>query len=172
MSSSTVQGRHTIIDTPISSPGQCVICGYGGPDRRYLDSRLDFEFYGTVYWCETCVAELARMFGYIEPSQALALERRVQEAERELVNLRAVALAVEDFKRAVGIDAHVSIGASDFWPSDEHVASGIIEGEQELPFEPDSGEGSDDSGSDEQVAERGRDDVRDPDAGKFDLDFI
>lgn len=40
---------------PLVLPAQCVACGYGGNDRRYVDFGLDLEFYGVVYLCENCM---------------------------------------------------------------------------------------------------------------------
>jgi hypothetical protein len=45
---------------------------------------------------------MARLFDFIEPAQALALEARVEEAERELIQLRAATAAMEAFRVAIG----------------------------------------------------------------------
>lgn len=172
MQTSTAQGRYYLVERPQASPGCCTICGYSGPDRSYLDPRLDFEFYGSVYFCNECMASMAEMMGFIEPAAARTLELRVQEAERELIHLRAAALAVEDFKRAIGVAVGANVDAPSLLYSNESVVSHVIEGQQELPYDTVDSEGSNDSGLDEQVDESGRDDVRDSNSGKFDLDFI
>ena len=81
---------------PVASPGVCLICGYSGKDRRYLDPRKDFEFYGTVIFCEECVGSMANDMGFLQPAQARSLENRVEEAERELITLRAAIIQLEN----------------------------------------------------------------------------
>lgn len=100
MEKSQAQGRFYVLDNPVSAPGQCAVCGYGGTDRKYLDPQLHFEFYGAAIFCRTCVNSMASMFGFIEPAQALVLETKVEEAERELIKLRAALAAMEDLSVA------------------------------------------------------------------------
>ena len=99
---SSSQGRYYLLDNgPVVSPGSCAICGFSGRERRYLDPRLDFEFYGSVIFCELCVGAMVTLFGYLTHEQAVGLEKRVEDAERELIKLRAVTSAMEDFNVAV-----------------------------------------------------------------------
>ena len=88
--------HYFLLDSPVASPAKCVLCGYGGADRKYLDPRLDFEFYGSAIFCESCVGTMANDFGFHQPAQARALEARVEEAERELLVLRAAVLNLEN----------------------------------------------------------------------------
>ena len=81
---------------PVASPGCCGICGYSGKDRRFLDPRKDFEFYGTLILCEECVGSMANDMGFLQPAQARSLENRVEEAERELITLRAAIIQLEN----------------------------------------------------------------------------
>lgn len=173
MTVSTAQGRYYITNTPQASPGTCTICGYAGPDRSYLDPRLDFEFYGSLYFCEECMASMAQQMGFIEPAKARSLEARVEEAERELVHLRAATVAMDEVRRALGISVPTANAVDSVLPVDGSVASDFVEGQQELPFDSVGVEGGTDSGPDEQVDFAGRDDVRDTDSSRgFNLDFI
>lgn len=88
--------HYFILDHPIASPAKCGLCGYSGSDRRYLDPRLDFEFYGTLIFCESCVGTMANDFEFSSPLQTRSLENRVKEAERELEVLRAAVLHLEN----------------------------------------------------------------------------
>jgi hypothetical protein len=152
------QGRYFLLDSgPVASPGHCVICGYSGADRVYIDPRLDFEWYGSAIFCEECVGSMARLFNFLEPAQALALERRVEEAERELVTLRATALAIEGLRVAIGDPSLVY--ANNFRSGNGDVAVRDDDAEPELPFESDRQEGSDHSGPDEQDSKPRSDDV-------------
>ena len=84
-----------LTDGPVASPSSCGICGYSGADRRFLDPRKDFEFYGSFIICEPCVGSMAQDFDFIQPAQARALEARVKEADRELETLRSAIQQLE-----------------------------------------------------------------------------
>jgi len=102
MEMSSAQGRYYLLDNgPVVSPGSCAVCGFSGRERRYLDPRLDFEFFGSVIFCELCIAAMAQLFGYLTPEIARELEVRVETAERELIRLRAAVAAMEDLRVAV-----------------------------------------------------------------------
>jgi hypothetical protein len=105
---------------PIASPGACSICGYPGADRRYLDPRKDFEFYGTFIICETCVGSMAQDFNFLQPAQAQALEVRVEEAEREITILRQAILHLENAHDSFG-DLHALLNGSLSAGVGEHV---------------------------------------------------
>lgn len=80
---------------PVATPGKCGICGYPGSDRKFIDPRTDFEFYGTFIICFECVGAMANDAGFLQPAQARSLENRVEEAERELITLRSAVLQLE-----------------------------------------------------------------------------
>lgn len=101
MKQSSSQGRYFLLDGPVSSPGCCAICGYSSRERSYLDPRLDFEFYGSVIFCEICVGSMAQMFGLLTHERVADLEQRLETAERELIQLRAVVAAGEALDVAV-----------------------------------------------------------------------
>lgn len=166
MEKSQAQGRFYLSNTPVASPGHCAICGYSGSERQYLDPRLDFEFFGSVIFCDTCVSSMASMFGFIEPAQALALEAKVEEAERELIKLRAAAAAMEDLSVAFaslgygtgsGTTARFSVADPVVSSANSDVegnAEGEGQGSSEVDFV-DFGEGPDDlrdTGSDKSYS--------------------
>jgi hypothetical protein len=92
------EARVQLIPVPIASPGKCVICGKYEHPKGFADSRLDFEFYGTVYFCADCAGEFANLFGYISPDQAILLARRIQELEEENELLKS---SLENLESAV-----------------------------------------------------------------------
>lgn len=111
---SSVVGRLTILENgPVISPAACGLCGFGGSERKYLDLRLDFEFYGTLIFCDECLMSMAQMLGFITPDQAQALEARVEEAERELIQSRSLLQSLGSLR--VSLDA-LGIGAGDSTP--------------------------------------------------------
>lgn len=157
MEKSSAQGRFTVLDTPRAAPAVCGVCGYGGPERTYLDLDLTFEYYGALILCDVCVMSMSEMFGYILPAQARALEQRVEEAERELIVLRAATQNLENLS--------VSLSALGFSRNSSGVgnlASGDAQGAEPVSEESDSGEGSAELTTDESSDESGPDDVRDP----------
>lgn len=169
MELSQAQGRYYILESgPMASPGCCSICGYSSSDRRYIDPRLDFDEYGSVIFCGECIAAMSLLMGYIEPAQAQALEARVEEAERQLIQLRATSLAMEDLRVAL---AGTSIRASLYGSGSSDSPDGSSS-QMELPFEDNVvGEGSDDFTSDESVSVQGPDDVRNTAKSANDFDF-
>lgn len=88
--------HYFILDAPVASPAKCGLCGYAGSDRKYLDPRLDFEFYGTLIFCESCVGTMANDFGFNSPAQVEVLHTRLEEAEREVVLLRSAVVNLEN----------------------------------------------------------------------------
>lgn len=158
---SSAQGRYYLLDTPVASPGHCGICGYAGNDRRYLDPRLDFEFYGSLIFCEECIASMSVLFGHLTPKLVADLEARVEASETELIRLRAAVAAMESFNVAFS-----SLGYSVSHGSDRggNLAIGTI-ATADQDAEDVSGEaGSGDSATDESPVQQGPDDVRDDSA--------
>lgn len=170
MELSQAQGRYYLLESgPMASPGCCAICGYSSSDRLYLDPRLDFDEYGSVIFCEECIASMSTVMGYIQPAQARALEARVEEAERQLIQLRAINTATEDLRVALsGAGFHTAVHDSSSSISADDFATQV-----ELPFEDTvSGTGPDNSSSDKSDDESGPDDVRNaPKPIDFDFDL-
>ena len=49
--------RFQIVERPFASPGKCAGCGC--VDRPVVDTRVDIEFYGVIYFCLSCLEEIA-----------------------------------------------------------------------------------------------------------------
>ena len=88
--------HYFILDAPVASPAKCGLCGYGGAERKYLDPRLDFEFYGSLIMCSSCVGTMANDFDFLSPSQSTNLIERLEAAEKELMILRSAVIHLED----------------------------------------------------------------------------
>ncbi len=160
---SQATGRFTILDHPVASPGHCATCGYSNNDRKYVDLRLDFEFYGTVVFCVECVGAMAQLLDFLKPAQAFALEARVEEAERECIQLRAAVAAFGDFGAAIAAVNFGDSSNSSTWGAPVSVGSNAVT---------DSVLAVSDSGSrqslvdfDKSSGESRRDDVHDATAG-------
>jgi hypothetical protein len=61
-----MSSRVTVIDTPVADPGVCCLCGTaGGDNRKFVDFGKQLDWYGAVYFCETCFAEMSEALGFI-----------------------------------------------------------------------------------------------------------
>lgn len=65
-----------------TSPGCCAICGSGQDPNGFVDTGLDFEFWGRVFFCPQCVEQIAGVFGFIHPKVVEDLQ-----GERDLATL-------------------------------------------------------------------------------------
>lgn len=148
---------------PVASPGNCGICGYAGSDRRYLDPRKDFEFYGSFIICEQCVGAMANDMGFLQPAQARSLENRVEEAERELIVLRSAVLQLESVHDLIagfnadsgrGISVNAGVASSDPAIQDGDIDQSV--GGTQLSID-EVGEG--DSKADDDNRQQGSDDL-------------
>ena len=150
-------------DGPVASPGACGICGYSGNDRRYLDPRKDFEFYGSFIICEPCVGAMANDFDFLQPAQAHSLESRVEEAERELITLRAAVLNLESVHDLITQfnSGNSNSGLGGVAVRDPDPEPGIPDGSDGAEGTDDSESSSGDSEPDEDSGKSGPDDLSD-----------
>ena len=156
--------HYFILPNPVASPAKCGLCGYGGSDRNYLDPRLDFEFYGSLIFCENCVGTMANDFDFLSPAQARVLDDRVTEAERELVTLRAAVIHLENAHDALNsvrslFDDNVPAGLSDDSASESQSVPTLAVGAESISSVL---ERSGDSEIDESSGEQGPNDIPDP----------
>ena len=75
----------TVIQT---APGQCSVCGSGQDPNGFVDTGLDFEFWGRVYFCLQCTEQIAAVFGFISPADYEDLQGERDLALLELKNSR------------------------------------------------------------------------------------
>lgn len=99
-------GRVLRVDAPIVSPGNCAICGTVNHPLGFVDPRLDFEFYGTLYLCADCVGECARIFGFLSPSEVAGLREHIEAQDDELNTLRQATHGLESTVDSLIADAH------------------------------------------------------------------
>lgn len=95
------------VPAPVASPGSCVICGKNEhPDGFAQTDNLDFEFYGTVYFCADCVGDYARAFGYLSSDDLVGLREHIDAQNTELNTLRQAVLGLEATVDGLVADAH------------------------------------------------------------------
>jgi hypothetical protein len=99
---SVASARVQHIERPIVSPGVCGICGKDKHPKGFVDPRLDFEWYGTLYFCADCVVDLAAPFGYIT-EETYADMKRANEQLRETVERYEAHLAQLAEKVLLGV---------------------------------------------------------------------
>lgn len=74
MTAQPLLSRFQIVERPLALPGKCASCG--STDRPCVDFGCDIEDYGVVYFCLTCLTEIAQVIGLVP-------EQRVRDAELE-----------------------------------------------------------------------------------------
>lgn len=60
----TLHSRFKLLDRPVVIPGKCVVCG--AVDRPVVDFQFSMEYYGVVYFCVFCLAEVATVIGMVD----------------------------------------------------------------------------------------------------------
>jgi hypothetical protein len=136
------------LELPAALPAKCISCG--AVDRPVIDFGMSFDRYGAVYFCEDCIGEAARVFGYIKPQEAIAQGlKSEQSANNYLANNDLVAVPS-------GIYADIRSALSDLHSVADSIVLYIPVEDAEESREGDT-DGSDDSaGNDsEPVADDG-----------------
>lgn len=149
--------RITRIANPVASPGCCVICGKSEHPLGFAATdNLDFEFYGTVYFCADCIGDYARVFGYLSPGDFVELKSQLEAYEKELSILRQAILGLEstvdNMAGELARRSNTTANVVNEPPALSLVSDPVDEPDEELP--------SNDGGESEQVAEG----VSEPDA--------
>lgn len=63
-------------------PQACIGCkGFSG---RFLDTGLDIDYYGVVYFCDVCLISIIMRLGYIPVDQREALQFECQDLQKQL----------------------------------------------------------------------------------------
>lgn len=137
-----------VVEQPTIAPAQCKMCSASTLSEReyWLDTGTMEEFYGAVYYCNTCIEEIGSLCGFLPPKAATRLKERLENAKREIRDLKACIGALSD----IGVD----VSAIDRFIKNHPSAVGEDEGELE-------GLVAGAATIAEQVAKQGPDDVSD-----------
>lgn len=73
-------------------PAYCAGCGTISSEEGFVDTKLDFEFYGIVYFCAGCVRNMSDVF---EGSLYRKLESDLAVANNEILRLHGVNAGLE-----------------------------------------------------------------------------
>lgn len=63
-------------------PAQCAVCGKTYQEEGFVDTKLDYDFYGVVYFCADCAFELTTVF---PEAPYHAMRARILQLEELLV---------------------------------------------------------------------------------------
>lgn len=96
----TAQSRIKLIDTPVAAPGVCCLCGTAGGDgRAFIDFGKQLDWYGAVYFCSFCLAEVAEAIGYIPIVAYDELNKKSRELQIAFDQYQAKMMPVDDALR-------------------------------------------------------------------------
>lgn len=57
-----IEDRFQVVDhNSLKLPGSCLICGYGGDQRPYIDLGVQVRRYGRLYFCVYCFRECEKV---------------------------------------------------------------------------------------------------------------
>ena len=93
---SDVNGAFSLTQSPQALPGKCGQCGKAKDNLGFIDTGLQFDFYGALIFCSECVLDMASKFGYINMETADNLKSRVAALEEENMRQRAALLGLEE----------------------------------------------------------------------------
>lgn len=114
------------IPCPQALPGQCVYCGSAKKDW-YLDTNLQYEFYGAVIICNECMNAICVEIGYISPQDLQDLRERLQRVINDNEELRIRNTALDQALNALKVAGYGI-------PDDSSIDSDSSSSAPELPF--------------------------------------
>jgi len=90
-------------DIPTLSPGQCRRCFATGDRKWFLNMGYTEEFYGNVYYCSDCIAEMSN---FIETATRLPRIYELREALKEANDRNSNLVGLYDRLLDSGIDLY------------------------------------------------------------------
>jgi hypothetical protein len=136
--------KYAILDAPTHKPGKCANCGAVRNDgRKYVDFKLEIDWYGIVYLCGICLKDIAKAVGLFD------------DFIKELEEAKAQNTSLEELKEK-GAELHETIvrtfaEVKDFYVDVHSVGD-------DIPANPDSSSGdsqNSESGSGTDSSESG-----------------
>lgn len=77
--------RFSIHENPNVAPGFCAICrNTGGDGRTFVDFGMQLDVYGAVYFCSTCIVELAETVGFVPAAKHAEADKKAKALSIEL----------------------------------------------------------------------------------------
>lgn len=82
-----VRSRFSLSARPFAAPGKCAVCG--AVDRPVVDFGLDLDEYGVVYFCVSCLTQVAHDNLDMVPASDLRTTQSIVEELQNKLNLSA-----------------------------------------------------------------------------------
>src|SRR5690349_2608003 len=84
-------GRVQILDSPISLPGKCVLCGASDNNdgRQYIDIGFELDFYGVIYFCTHCLQEVSAAAGFFPAHLVESLKLEIHNLAEDKMKVDA-----------------------------------------------------------------------------------
>lgn len=77
------RSRFKLLDKPFAHPGKCAVCG--AVNRSVVDFDLDLDEYGRVYFCVTCLTQVAHdNLDMVDAHELRAAQLTVEELNHKL----------------------------------------------------------------------------------------
>jgi len=96
---------------PPALPGQCYLCAVA-TRNRYVDLETQVEFYGAMYLCELCIAEMGQKLGMATEEQVtdlnfklVGLYEKLEHSYKEIETLKGVLNGYDDVRSFLGSDS-------------------------------------------------------------------
>lgn len=96
-----------LVQYPQRSPTKCLLCHSGG--GPFIDCDTEILGYGWVYLCAPneqssgCVAQMANLFGMLNPADRMRLEEELNHAQKSIRELEETVAALEKVKEVQAI---------------------------------------------------------------------
>lgn len=95
VTTSDASARVQRVPVPVASPGSCLLCGKSKHPEGFAFFGIDFEFYGTLYFCADCGGDIANCFGWMEPNRVSSILAEHDQVIKENVILGQQVEALE-----------------------------------------------------------------------------
>jgi len=105
------QQRFRITNAPEAIPGCCFICSAASREF-YVDLDIHMEFHGRMYFCNECLAEMARLCGFETPGKVGEMVAHKEHLEKQVFDLTvekdALERVVDGYSRLRGVSNPVA----------------------------------------------------------------
>lgn len=116
-----MSSRVTRIAAPVASPGHCALCGKSDHPLGFAATEnMEFEFFGTLYFCADCVGDYARVFGYMHRTEISDLIDKQKSMYEELELLRSAVANLENI-----LDAYSRLRPNSGIPDHRHISDAV-----------------------------------------------
>ena len=158
-------GRLQVVQAPPTLPGSCAICGTAQHEQGFIDPQLFIEWHGGIYFCWSCVSEMASIFDFIDPEKGKQLIAKIEEQQATILRLSAdkhhLEKALEHLNSLSNGNGAEPVSVTEPEPVPDENTDDVTAEADKLLAEISSGQGSDNPDADEPSVSEGSDDATD-----------